>query len=463
MIPLEQSGLPDHAQGSGPGSAWYPFAKRAFDLVFALVGLVLFLPFGLAIAFLIWVSDRGPVFFRQVRVGLGGRTFKILKFRTMVMNADKMGPAVTKDRDPRITSIGRLLRRSKLDEMPQLWNVLVGEMSFVGPRPEVPRYVERYTVEQRKLLELKPGITDLATLVFRDEETLLKSAIDVEEFYVAHCIPRKFKLNIQYARRANLLEDVFLILETLCPYWVGVASGYLLALAASLWISYQLRFDFDVPVEMKAQMKTMGLIVIPLQMACLIWRGQFAGLLSYFDVPEMRQLAAGLSFAALMQLLVWYVTQGDWMVPRSVIVIDAVLAFMLIGGIRTGLRTWREVRNSRNKLEEQDFATLRLGIVGAGEMGAWIARQVNAGGGGNRRVVVFFDDDADKWNMRLCDVPVVGMPECIADGSWSESLDEVLIAMPSASPERQRHIQALLRNANIKSRTMPSLLELLSR
>lgn len=463
MIPLEQCGLPDGSRGMDPKSAWYPFSKRVFDLIFSVVGLVLFLPFGLVIALAIWVSDRGPVFFRQVRVGLGGRTFKILKFRTMVMNADKMGPSVTKDRDPRITSIGRLLRRTKLDEMPQLWNVLVGEMSFVGPRPEVPRYVERYTPEQRRLLELKPGITDLATLVFRDEETLLKSATNVEEFYVAHCIPRKFKLNIQYAKRANLLEDIFLILETLCPYWVGVASGYVLALAFSLWVSYQLRFDFDVPEEMIAQMKTMGLIVIPLQMACLVWRGQFAGLLSYFDVPEMKQLAAGLSFAAAAQILVWYITQGDWMGPRSVIVIDAGLAFMLIGGIRAALRTWREIRSSRNQLESQDLATLRLGLVGAGEMGAWIARQVNAGGGGNRKVVVFFDDDPDKWNMRLCDVPVVGMPECVADGSWSESLDEVIIAMPSASAERMRHIQTLLRNANLKFRTMPSLLELLSR
>lgn len=141
----------------------------------------------------------------------------------------------------------------------------------------------------------------------------------------------------------------------------------------------------------------------------------------------------------------------------------AVMAFMMIAGVRMGLRSWREVRNSRNTLESHEGQPLRLGVIGAGEMGAWIARQVNGGGGGNRRVLVFFDDDSDKWNMRLCDVPVVGMPECIADGSWSESLDEVVVAMPSATPERQRQIQTLLRNAKLRSRTMPSLQELLSR
>lgn len=445
------------------GRRYYPVLKRGFDVVFALVGILLFLPFGAVIAILVRLSDGGPVFYRQIRVGQGGKPFQILKFRSMVMNADKVGPSVTKDRDPRITRIGRFLRRTKLDEMPQLWNVLVGEMSFVGPRPEVPRYVERYTPEQRRLLDYKPGITDLATLVFRDEETLLKSATNVEEFYVAHCIPRKFNLNIQYARRANLLEDVFLILETLCPYWVGVASGYLLALGLSLWISYQLRFDFDVPAEVKSQMKVMGLVVLPIQMGCLVWRRQFAGLLSYFDVPEMKQLASGLALASGLQFVIWYVTQGDWMIPRSMIVMHAVMAFMMIAGVRMGLRSWREVRSSRNTVERHEGQPLRMGIIGAGEMGAWIARQVNGGGGGNRRVLVFFDDDSDKWNMRLCDVPVVGMPECIADGSWSESLDEVVVAMPSATPERHRQIQTLLRNAKLRSRTMPSLQELLSR
>jgi len=127
------------------------------------------------------------------------------------------------------------------------------------------------------------------------------------------------------------------------------------------------------------------------------------------------------------------------------------------------LRVAREQRNSHIRKRPNSVETVRLGIIGAGELGSWMARQINLGGAGNRRVVAFFDDDSNKWNKRLCDVPVIGMPECIADGSWSDALDEVVIVMPSATPERRLQILALLRNANIRARLMPSLEELLSR
>lgn len=192
-------------------------AKRAFDLFFSVLGLLVLSPLLLLLALLVKLSDGGPVFYRQQRVGQGGRLFAILKFRSMVVNAEKMGLSVTKDGDPRITQIGRFLRKTKLDELPQLWNVLRGEMSFVGPRPEVPRYVAHYTAEQRRVLALKPGITDLATLEFRNEEELLRTAGDTEKFYLEYCVPRKIELNLAYARQANLWEDVKIILRTLFP------------------------------------------------------------------------------------------------------------------------------------------------------------------------------------------------------------------------------------------------------
>lgn len=193
-------------------------AKRLFDIFFSALGLLALCPVLVLLGLWVKLSDFGPVFYRQVRVGRGGKPFGIWKFRSMVVNADKMGLAVTSGNDPRITRAGRLLRKTKLDELPQLWNVLTGEMSFVGPRPEVPRYVERYTTEQREILKLKPGITDLATLEFRDEEDLLKSQDDVEKFYVEVCIPRKIELNLQYARQASVARDVWIILQTLWPW-----------------------------------------------------------------------------------------------------------------------------------------------------------------------------------------------------------------------------------------------------
>jgi lipopolysaccharide/colanic/teichoic acid biosynthesis glycosyltransferase len=176
--------------------------------------------FGL-LAVAVKLSDGGPVFYRQERVGEGGRLFAILKFRSMLVNAEKMGLSVTKDGDPRITKVGRFLRKTKLDELPQLWNVLQGDMSFVGPRPEVPCYVEKYTTGQKRVLELRPGITDLATLEFRNEEELLRTAADTEKFYLEYCVPRKIELNLAYAKTANVWEDVKIILRTLLPLGAG--------------------------------------------------------------------------------------------------------------------------------------------------------------------------------------------------------------------------------------------------
>jgi len=197
---------------------WRVLAKRAYDLGCSGVGLLLLRRLLVLLSVLVKLSDWGPVFYRQERVGLGGRRFRIWKFRSMVVNADRLGMAVTRDGDPRITRVGRYLRKTKLDELPQLWNVFVGEMSLVGPRPEVPRYVERYTPAQSVILQLKPGITDLATRRFRNEEELLSQAEDTERFYLEYCVPRKIELNVEYARQAGLWSDTMIILRTLLPW-----------------------------------------------------------------------------------------------------------------------------------------------------------------------------------------------------------------------------------------------------
>lgn len=192
-------------------------AKRAFDIFFATAGLVLISPLLAALALGVKLSSRGPVLFRQQRVGKQGRLFNILKFRSMIVNAEELGPSITRDGDSRVTRFGRLLRKTKLDELPQLWNVLIGEMSFVGPRPEVPKYVALYTAEQKRVLALKPGITDLATLHFRHEEELLGTVADPEHYYLKHCIPLKIQLNLAYAQTATVWQDVKIIVRTLLP------------------------------------------------------------------------------------------------------------------------------------------------------------------------------------------------------------------------------------------------------
>ena len=190
-------------------------SKRTFDLCLTLPGLLLVSPVLLVAAALIWCDDRGPVFFRQQRVGRGGAAFAMWKFRTMVVNAEQLGKQITIGRDPRITRVGAWLRKTKIDELPQLFNVITGEMSLVGPRPEVPRYVALYSPEQRRVLELPPGITDLASIKYRRESELLAAAEDPERTYIEEVMPEKIRINLAYAERASLAADAFVILQTL--------------------------------------------------------------------------------------------------------------------------------------------------------------------------------------------------------------------------------------------------------
>jgi lipopolysaccharide/colanic/teichoic acid biosynthesis glycosyltransferase len=190
-------------------------SKRTFDLVLALVGLVLLSPLLLLVAFLIKVDSVGPIFFRQERMGKGFHPFRIYKFRTMVHDAPRRGGPITFGADPRITRLGRVLRRTKIDELPQLINVLRGEMSFVGPRPEVRPYVELFRDDYKEILQVLPGITDLASVQYRDEVEVLGRFEDPEAAYVGHILPEKINLAKEYIRRSSLFFDITLILKTL--------------------------------------------------------------------------------------------------------------------------------------------------------------------------------------------------------------------------------------------------------
>lgn len=190
-------------------------AKRAMDIVISGAALVVLSPVLLLVALLIKIDDPGPVFYRQVRVGKDGKTFRIFKFRSMVVDADKKGLQITVGRDPRITRMGAFLRKTKLDELAQLINVFVGDMSFVGPRPEVPRYVELYTPYQRQVLLVRPGITDYASIAYRNENDLLAGAQDPEKMYIETIMPDKIELNMKYLHEISPLTDIRLIFKTI--------------------------------------------------------------------------------------------------------------------------------------------------------------------------------------------------------------------------------------------------------
>lgn len=188
--------------------------KRLFDLVLSICGILFLLPFFIIVSILIKLDSHGDIIFKQTRVTKDGREFKIFKFRTMRPDTEKQGQ-ITVGADKRITSIGKFLRKTKLDELPQLFNIVIGDMSFVGPRPEVPKYVAMYTREQREILKVRAGITDYASIYFSNESEILGRQKEPEKFYIEKIMPYKIKLNKKYIKEAGLVTDIKIIFLTI--------------------------------------------------------------------------------------------------------------------------------------------------------------------------------------------------------------------------------------------------------
>jgi len=191
------------------------YGKRVFDLMVTILGGILLLPIIIVITVWIKVSSKGPLFYIQKRVGRNFEEFNLYKFRSMIVDADTKGPSVTSGDDPRITKVGKIIRKTKIDELPQLINVLKGDMSLVGPRPEVMKFVAEKKCEYKKVLSVRPGITDNAAIAFRDEETLMEQYADKEKAYIDIVLPQKIELYYEYINAISLNNDIKLIFKTL--------------------------------------------------------------------------------------------------------------------------------------------------------------------------------------------------------------------------------------------------------
>ena len=206
----------DSQFGVEPKRDW---VKRTFDVLFSIIGLVLLSPIFFLGSLLAKFQSKGPMFYKAKRVGRGEIIFEMYKFRTMVVNADTLGGSLTTYRDERITPIGRFLRWTKLDELPNLINVIKGEMSLIGPRPEAPDYVKHYTQTQKQVLQIKPGMTGPSQLANRDEEEKLKGQLDAEHYYITELMPKKLALDLHYVATQNITTDIGWLLKT---FWIVI-------------------------------------------------------------------------------------------------------------------------------------------------------------------------------------------------------------------------------------------------
>jgi lipopolysaccharide/colanic/teichoic acid biosynthesis glycosyltransferase len=189
--------------------------KRLFDIIASFFGIIILSPLLIFIGLWVGLSSKGGVFYKQIRVGKNNKDFKLYKFRSMRVNSDKQGLLTVGSKDSRITKAGYFIRKYKIDELPQLFNVLKGDMSFVGPRPEVRRYVDLYSKEQMKVLSVRPGITDPASIKYRNENDILSSASNPEEYYIQHIMPDKLKINIDYINTQTFIKDIKIIFQTI--------------------------------------------------------------------------------------------------------------------------------------------------------------------------------------------------------------------------------------------------------
>lgn len=451
--------------------------QRSLELLLAGLGVVILFPLGTVVGLLIKLQDGGPILYRAKRVGKGAKLFDLLKFRTMVVDADKGGPGITGGRDSRVTPVGRILRGLKLDELPQLINVLQGDMSFVGPRPEDPRFVELYTPEQRKVLGVRPGITSPVSLHLKNEESLLTGENWVED-YRERILPHKLKTELAYIRQRTMLSDLTIILKTVLSVFVLNKNFYRIALSlrnrhflaidvlfALLAPAIGLAFRLDgfgnfgsylqpLAIYTLAALAVKLAIFFPTRMYDRFWR--------YSGVHDLEVLAfAGIAaWGALLGLFfgilrpIGLMTSGF---PQSIPFIDGALTMIEIGALRFIVRLSFE----RNEQGRATTLKKRVAVVGAGVAGSIIVTEMQRNPYLNMEPAGFFDDDEYKQGMRIHGVDVLGTVAEIPKVLQERSFDEVIIALPRESAETIRNVILSCETLGVPTRTVPSVFEIL--
>jgi FlaA1/EpsC-like NDP-sugar epimerase/lipopolysaccharide/colanic/teichoic acid biosynthesis glycosyltransferase len=444
--------------------------KRLVDIVLAAAGLLALAPLLLLVAVAVWLERRGPVLFRQERVGRDFHPFRILKFRTMSAEAASRGPAVTARGDPRVTRVGRFLRRTKIDELPQLLNVLRGEMSLVGPRPEVPRFVQRFEDDYREILKVRPGLTDLASIVYRQEESLLARAEDAEEEYVRSILPDKIRLARTYVANASILYDLRLILETLFVMTYPArtldrvleragrhhvlvtvpiqAMAVALANLGALWLG---GIGAPAAPTLRIAQDALPLLVLircallyPFRLDRDMWR--------YVGFRELRLIA---SSVALGSGLFWLLSRrlpAFRAYPASILVLDALLCVVALMGVRVVRRLHRVLRGSV-------LPPRRVLVVGADESAEAVVRGLAEWPHHNYRVLGLVGPRREALGLRIHDVPILGCYDRLEAILRATDPEEVLILASAVAGARRKELVRCCRRLGRPARIVPGLEE----
>lgn len=444
-------------------------AKHTVDFVLVLIGVTLLLPLLAVVAALIKLDSPGPVFFRQRRAGRNGTFFRIFKFRTMVDGAYMMGSRLTTKRDPRITRVGQYLRWTKLDELPQLFNVLRGEMSLIGPRPEDPHFVEHYTPLQRNVLRARPGIVGPSQILGRDEaEDYPDGLRDTERYYIERILPEKLERDLEYVRTGTFWGDIWLLLHGLWATVFGtfrfeylwrrrrrlavMAADLVLCIAAYL-VAILIRFDWGMPeAAWTWQALALTAVVMP---PALAYFGAYQGILSYFGLWDLLQLAKGVTAGAVAVAAFTYLT-GMQQHPRSVFVIDWAVMFLALATLRYVLRSWARGRARAHAARRKAI------VVGAGTGGEHLLRALIGDPTSEYHVTACIDESPERWGSRIHGVKVLGGAAELRLALSANGAQVVFVCLSDVDLATAREIAEICAGAGVDCRLLPALSELLN-
>ncbi|MBF0430911.1 MAG: polysaccharide biosynthesis protein [Fibrobacteria bacterium] len=445
--------------------------KRLFDFCFSLSCLLVLSPLFLLISIGVLFTSRGPVFYRQMRVGKDGYNFKIFKFRTMHI-LKTPGLPVTKNNDNRITGFGKILRASKLDELPQLFNVLIGHMSVVGPRPEIPELVAFYTPEQRKLLSVKPGITSPATIYHRDEEEIVGTDDEIFEYHKNILVPKKATFDLAYVEKVSFFYDLQLILLTLISVMTN-QSGYmrehalkrrrLLILFVHIFISgltyffaFLLRFDGTLPyLEFVRFQKTVAVIIV-VKFVFLSLFGLTHGYWRYVGLKDVFNIFKATVSSIVCFFILEYIFL-DPAFPTGVIIIDGILSLILFTGLRFSTRFLREAYYPITPK-----STEKVLILGASDRGEAFLRDLNRDPDLAYEVAGFIDLDSNKRGFRIHGKKILGTIESLEGILRSNDITAIINTYPTLSRQDTIALSSLSARYNVKIKTIPSISDVLA-
>ncbi len=462
--------------------------KWAVEILVGCLLLILCAPLMVFIAILIRLESNGPIFFKQIRMGQGFRHFYRYKFSTLVYGNSKNVDEVEMDRVQSFTRIGRILRQFKLDELPQLFNVVKGEMSLVGPRPELPYYVDKFRDEYREILTVRPGLMDLAFLTFTDalpfvEGHTVKPQL-TEATYIGETLPEKIKLAKLYLEHASFLFDMAVIGQTFLnmlglrsvllkmsasqssgkpgflqesSFWslllrhrrILVVTFDLGLIVLANYLAFWLRFDGEIPESEYALFTDILPWLLVIRGASFMLFSLNEGLWRYVSIWDVKKILVGVSLGTVVfyGLVAWALGVQGY--PRSVFIIDSILLIGFLVGMRLVVRLFRE----RKVLSQMK----RVLVIGAGDVGAKIVREMQTQPSCSYAPVGFVDDDPNKWGKRIHGIKVLGSRQDLDRILRTFEPEEVLLALPTATPEVVREITTTLEPFCLPIKTLPNL------